>query len=104
MSLNAEKRKEIEARLRKQIEKYRAWEQARGRGEIAPPHTELKLRVGVPFLEAALQRIEDGTYGTCINCGEDISAERLEAVIGASRCARCQQESENSRRNRGLLR
>lgn len=37
-------------------------------------------------IDRALQRIEDGTYGTCTACGKEIAAERLEAYPWASLC------------------
>jgi RNA polymerase-binding protein DksA len=37
-------------------------------------------------INAALKRIEDGTYGTCRVCGKEIGAERLEAYPWASLC------------------
>jgi DnaK suppressor protein len=37
-------------------------------------------------VEAALGRIEDGTYGTCLACGKPIGEERLEAVPYATLC------------------
>ena len=37
-------------------------------------------------IEGALQRIDDGTYGTCVVCGREIDAERLEAVPYATLC------------------
>ena len=37
-------------------------------------------------IEAALKRIEDGTYGTCTACGREIAPERLEAHPWASLC------------------
>lgn len=40
-------------------------------------------------IDAALQRIEDGTYGICTNCGKSISEERLEALPWASLCIDC---------------
>lgn len=40
-------------------------------------------------IDAALDRIEQGTYGTCARCGEPISAERLEAVPTAPLCRTC---------------
>ena len=45
-------------------------------------------------LDAALKRIDDGTYGTCTNCGQEIPAERLEAYPWASLCINCKRESE----------
>lgn len=37
-------------------------------------------------IEAALERMEHGTYGTCVECGREIDAERLEAVPYATLC------------------
>ena len=37
-------------------------------------------------IEAALGRIEEGTYGLCVTCGRPIAPERLEAVPYAARC------------------
>ena len=39
---------------------------------------------------AALARIEDSTYGRCIDCGGDIPEGRLEARPDAARCVNCQ--------------
>ena len=40
-------------------------------------------------IEAALKRIEAGSYGVCADCGEDISPKRLDAVPTAALCRRC---------------
>ncbi len=40
-------------------------------------------------IRAALDRIEDGAYGECVNCGEPISTKRLEIIPHAARCAKC---------------
>lgn len=40
-------------------------------------------------VEAALQRLEDGTYGTCVTCGQPIPIERLEALPFAAQCVSC---------------
>jgi RNA polymerase-binding protein DksA len=45
-------------------------------------------------IDAALQRIEDGTYGTCVNCGREIPRERLEANPWASLCIDCKRRAE----------
>ncbi len=37
----------------------------------------------------ALDRIENGDYGSCVECGEEISAERLEARPEAALCIAC---------------
>jgi DnaK suppressor protein len=41
-------------------------------------------------IDAALDRIQGGEYGKCINCGEPILEKRLEAVPWARHCIRCQ--------------
>ena len=41
-------------------------------------------------VEAALARLDDGTYGTCVTCGHEIASERLEALPWASHCIGCQ--------------
>lgn len=47
-------------------------------------------------IREAIQRIDDGTYGICEDCDEDISQRRLAAVPWALRCVRCQEALENS--------
>ncbi len=46
------------------------------------------------LVEEALERIEDGTYGECDNCGEDIGLARLKAIPWAQNCVRCQEDME----------
>lgn len=43
----------------------------------------------VKRIDAALQRIEDGDYGVCRKCGEDISTERLKLLPDTPFCKRC---------------
>jgi len=45
-------------------------------------------------IDAALRRIEEGTYGICTNCGKPIPEERLEARPWATLCIDCQRERE----------
>jgi RNA polymerase-binding transcription factor DksA len=40
-------------------------------------------------IDAALKRVELGTYGICVNCGDPIEEERLDAVPHAPRCRNC---------------
>lgn len=47
---------------------------------------------------AALQRIEAGTYGTCVDCGALVPDGRLEAKPEAARCLACQGKRDRSRR------
>jgi DnaK suppressor protein len=39
----------------------------------------------------ALERIEQGSYGTCMDCEEPISVKRLDAVPWARYCVTCQE-------------
>ena len=40
-------------------------------------------------IDEALERIENGTYGKCVTCGEPINEKRLEAVPHAAQCIAC---------------
>jgi len=48
-------------------------------------------------LDLALERIEKGDYGYCVQCGEPISRERLEAVPHARLCFDCKSKEENEK-------
>ncbi len=48
-------------------------------------------------VEAALERIADGTYGQCEECGGDIDRERLQACPTATRCIECERRHEVNR-------
>lgn len=50
---------------------------------------------------AALARVTDGTYGVCIDCGDDIGVKRLDAWPTAKRCIRCQTHYESTHRGGG---
>ena len=54
------------------------------RGEAERLATE--LRESLDEVEAALQRLTDGTYGLCEVCGKPIGAARLEAMPAARLC------------------
>jgi RNA polymerase-binding transcription factor DksA len=45
-------------------------------------------------IEAALQKLANGSYGTCISCGEDIGAGRLEARPASSECLQCAEDTQ----------
>lgn len=40
-------------------------------------------------VRAAIRRVDDGSYGLCITCGEAISAARLTAIPEAAQCILC---------------
>lgn len=47
-------------------------------------------------MDAAWQRIKDGSYGVCVDCGGDIGYERLAASPAAMRCVTCQSRHEKT--------
>jgi DnaK suppressor protein len=58
-----------------------------------------RSRQQVQAIQAALTRIEEGTYGDCARCGEPINPKRLEMLPMTQLCVRCQEQLEtpNSR-------
>ena len=46
------------------------------------------------YVEEALDRIKDGTFGACRICGLEISRARLEAVPTATQCITCKEKGE----------
>ncbi|HVP28605.1 MAG TPA: RNA polymerase-binding protein DksA [Myxococcota bacterium] len=52
-------------------------------------------------IEAALEKIEQGVYGECENCGEEIGLKRLEARPVAELCIDCKAEQEKLERRMG---
>ncbi len=45
-------------------------------------------------IEEALARLEDGTFGNCFECGDEISERRLRALPFAVRCKDCEEARE----------
>ena len=45
----------------------------------------------VEYVEEALERIDNGTFGVCRSCGGDIGRPRLEAVPTATQCVSCKE-------------
>jgi len=52
------------------------------------------LRAEARQIRLALARIDNGTYGTCANCGDAIPRARLEAQPIATRCVKCAAEAD----------
>ncbi|MQA78562.1 MAG: hypothetical protein GEV10_08795 [Streptosporangiales bacterium] len=44
----------------------------------------------------ALARIDDGSYGRCVDCDREVPAGRLEARPEAARCVECQQKADRA--------
>ncbi|MCY4662523.1 MAG: TraR/DksA family transcriptional regulator [Acidobacteria bacterium] len=68
-------------------------DQASGNNEV---HIQLKLKQTdakiLQAIEAALRRMEQGTYGVCRDCGESIAPARLNAIPWTRVCIDCKQK------------
>jgi RNA polymerase-binding transcription factor len=75
--------------------------QAAAASQVFAQQRDLALRDkgarDLALVEAALARLEQGTYGRCAACGRPIAAERLEALPWADRCIDCQRGGAPSR-------
>ena len=54
-------------------------------------------------VEAALRRLDAGSYGICSDCSESISLQRLQVQPAAQRCAPCQAAFEDALERSGSL-
>ncbi len=50
------------------------------------------------LVDAALARVDHGTFGTCLRCGKPIAPARLEALPWAAQCIDCQAIVDRERR------
>ena len=53
-------------------------------------------------IEEALRRLEEGTFGYCFECGEEISERRLRALPFALRCKDCEEAREMAQQRERL--
>ncbi len=63
---------------------------------------EQEMRDRATAIEEALQRMDDGTYGTCARCGRDIPLARLHAMPFANYCVDCQEIVDQQGAETGL--
>jgi len=54
-------------------------------------------------INEALNRLDEGAYGNCFECGEEISHPRLRALPFAVRCRDCEEARENAQRRERQL-
>lgn len=68
--------------------------QAAAATQVFEQQRDLALRdralAQMALVDAALARLDEGTFGTCVRCGKPISAARLEALPWAAYCIDCQ--------------
>lgn len=53
-------------------------------------------KVFLKKIELAIQKLEEGTFGICEDCGEDITIKRLEARPETTLCIRCKEDQEKA--------
>jgi RNA polymerase-binding protein DksA len=75
--------------------------QAAAASQVFAQQRDLALRdraeQQLALVDAALARLDDGTFGTCTRCGKPIPAGRLEALPWAPRCIDCQRLADRER-------
>jgi len=54
-------------------------------------------------IDAALRRLQEGSYGDCFECGEEIAQARLRALPFALRCKDCEEARESAERRERML-
>jgi DnaK suppressor protein len=54
-------------------------------------------------IEEALRRLQEGTYGYCFECGEEISERRLRALPFAVRCKDCEEQRETVQQRERMM-
>lgn len=79
------------------------WIQGMSRREEAVTYLDM-LNHNLVAVDAALQAMEQGSYGTCADCGEPIAVKRLQLIPWASRCIRCQEMIDSSKQTRVAVR
>ena len=76
--------------------------QAAAASQVFEQQRDLALRdraaQQLELVDSALARLADGSFGTCVRCGEPIAPERLEALPWAAHCIGCQSAVDKARR------
>ena len=82
------------ARLCTRRDSYRAIADGQIPDGMLPAQVTHKLTYSLPATLQALERIEQGTYGVCVDCQSEIPRARLQSIPAASRCMDCEKERE----------
>lgn len=86
----------------KRLEEYLKYEVRESSEEGSPDIHEREKTLGMiedmkrklSLIDHALYKIEDGTYGVCEDCGQDIDPARLEVLPYATLCIKCKERAE----------
>jgi DnaK suppressor protein len=105
-----ERRREIQAEVQGKIRDVRAEASMGGKNEVfdAVESSEADIQDDIEFaliqmksetlnkINDALNRLDNGDYGNCFECGEEIAEKRLRALPFAVRCKDCEEARENA--------
>ena len=69
-------------------------------GDLSKGIIDYAIRIELPRVEGAFQRLADGTYGQCIVCGEVIPEARLERMPEIHTCKKCEPDEKSLRQMR----
>jgi RNA polymerase-binding transcription factor len=58
-------------------------------GQAMAQAAERQRRADIQRIDGALRRLDEGEYGYCVECGEEIAAKRLEVDPAAAFCIKC---------------
>lgn len=76
--------------------------QAAAASQVFEQQRDLALRdrseSHLALVDEALSRLDDGTFGVCLRCGQPIAAARLEALPWAAFCIDCQRLEDRGNR------
>ena len=84
--------------LRRRLEENDDWGVADGVAELDIAEVRHAL-AELTEVDAALERVRDGTYGVCVDCEEPVAPARLLVNPAARRCISCQEAFEMRHRN-----
>src|SRR5215210_1463021 len=113
-----ERRREIQAEVQGKIRDVRAegtWGSKQNDVFDAVESSEADIQDEIEFaliqmksetlnkIEEALHRLEEGTFGYCFECGEEISERRLRALPFAVRCKDCEEARENLQQRERMM-
>lgn len=62
-------------------------------GQAMAQETERRRQEELARIDAAMKRVEDGTYGDCVGCGEPIAKKRLALDPSAALCIECAEQA-----------
>lgn len=101
--LLTERKLELEEQLDQLNRERVSDDQVQDPGDQALTSTMESLKISLQTAEAeeyrrtlrALEKLEDGTYGVCVDCGGEISLKRLTSYPDAARCLVCQEMFED---------